>query len=347
MKRCRHQLRRGSYGLVLFLGLLALSFACNGGDKEKGELLFNAQGNELNVYDLSVDEPTMTVLIAKGDDGGNDVNGQACLVPDGGGNFVMGEDTNQSQGARQGWGFFSPDGELVSKSLEPETPNEPEQVEPFGCGFDGEKRLFTTDVGSGSFDATDGKLIVYFPDDYDTFCLLDGELRVPGTVAFDDEGNVYVSETVPPGHVLRFSGPFPANDQECDSVKPTKEIFIEDEEVSTPFGIVRAPNGNWYVSSVFLPRGIWEYDADGSFVRDIVSGEEVGSPAGLAVGLDGTLYYADLAIVQEPGELPGPASGQGTVRRVRFSEDGEPQAPEIIGSGLDFPDAVSILPASD
>jgi WD40 repeat protein len=330
---------------VLFVGLLALSFACNDSDSTV-DLLFSAQGNQLDVYDLETD--WMLLLVPSARDGGEDLNGQACLLPDGSGNFLMGHDTNQSEGDRQGWGIFTPEGEFVSKILEPETPNEPEQPEPFGCAFDQDERLFVTDVGSGSFDATDGKLIVFFPPEYDTFCILESELRVPGTIAIDDDGTVYMPETVPPGKVLRYSGPFPETEDECASVVPTKDTFIEDSEVQTPFGIVRAPNGNWYVSSVYLPKAIREYDANGDFVQTIVEGDDIGSPAGMAVASDGTLYYADLAIVQEePGSLPGPAGGQGTVRKVTFSEDGTPSAPEIIGSGFDYPDAVSILEQPD
>jgi hypothetical protein len=113
--------------------------------------------------------------------------------------------------------------------------------------------------------------------------------------------------------------------------------------MTTPLGIARAPNGNWYVSSVFLPPAVREYDSDGRFVRTIVEGDDIGNPAGISVGSDGTLYYADLGLVQEEGELPGPGDGTGTVRKVEFDEDGNPQPPVILGQGLDYPDAVSVL----
>jgi hypothetical protein len=337
-----NRFRRQVLHLSALLGLaLVTALACN--DSEGSvDLLFSAQGNELDTYDLETDE--MSVLVPSAQDGGEDLNGQACLLPDGSGNFLMGHDTGQGEGDRQGWGIFTPEGEFVRKIREPETPNEPEQPEPFGCGFDGEGRLFVTDVGSGSFDATDGKFIVFFPPEYETFCILESELRVPGTIFVDEEGSVYVPETVPPGKVLRYSGMFPQSDAECGTAVPTKDTFIEDEDMRTPFSIVRAQNGNWYVSSVFLPKAIREYDDSGAFVRTIVEGDDIGSPAGLAVADDGTLYYADLAIVQaEPGDLPGPAPGEGTVRKITFSDDGTPSPSAIIGSGFDYPDAVSIL----
>ena len=338
-------LRRPSSPLVavalLIAAALALSCSDGGGGNGTIEKLYGAQGNQLDVYDLETD--VATTLIASAGDGGNDVNGQVCLMPDESGNFMMGEDTDQGEGARQGWGIFSPDGTLVGKVVEPETENEAQQIEPFGCAFDGAGRLFVTDVGSGSFTAEDGKLIVFFPPDYETLCILDASLHVPGTVAIDDEGRVYVPETVPPGHVLRFSPPFPASDAECDTTDLNRETFIEDEAMTTPFGIARAANGNWYVSSVVLPPTIREYDAGGIFVRVIIEGDLIGNPAGLDVAGDGTIYYADLGLVPDPEQGFAPGEETGTVRRVAFDDDGNPLTPEIMGQALNYPDAVSVL----
>ena len=96
-----------------------------------------------------------------------------------------------------------------------------------------------------------------------------------------------------------------------------------------------------------------EYDADGAFVREILrppDGESLGAapfstgtPNGLAVTADGTLFYADLAIVVRDNGSIGPGRGIGTVRAIRFV-DGEPQPPEIIDDGLRFPDALGVLP---
>lgn len=342
------QRNRPLAGLAL-LAVAALALSCGGGGgggSDTVEKLYGAQNNQLDVYDLATD--AVTTLIASAADGGNDVNGQVCLMPDGNGNFMMGEDTNQGEGARQGWGIFSPEGKLTGKILEPETDNEADQVEPFGCAFDDEGRLFVTDVGSGSFDAEDGKLIVYFPPDYETLCILDSTLHVPGTVAVDESGRVYVPETVPPGHVLRFSPPFPADGDSCDATAPNRETFIEDEQMTTPFGIARAPNGNWYVSSVLLPPEIREYDVDGNFMRTVIEGEDIGNPAGVGVAEDGTIYYADLGLVEkDPPQFFGPGDHTGSVRRVRLDADGNASTPEILGEGLNYPDAVSILRIKD
>ena len=332
---------RSAFGALLILGATALLLvACGGGSgKNTVERLYGAQDNQLDVYDL--DSGQVTVLIPAER---NNVNGQVCLLPDGTGNFLMGEDTEQSEGVRQGWGVFSPDGMLISKILEAKNENEATQIEPFGCAFDKDGRLFVTDVGSGSFSAGDGKLIVYFPPDYTKYCILDDTLHVPGTVAVDDDGNVYMAETVPPGHVLRFDPPFPADAQSCDTTTLNRSTFVEDDQMTTPFGIARAPNGNWYISSVLLPTEVREYTPAGDFVRTVIEGDDIGNPAGIAVASDGTLYYADLGLVEQPPpQFFGPGDHTGTVRRVRFDEDGNALPPEIMGSGLNYPDAMTIM----
>jgi hypothetical protein len=319
--------------LVLFAG------GCTDDDDggEVVERLFSPQGNQLDVYDLESGDPTVLISADQ-----NTVNGQTCALPDESGRFLLGEDTAQSEGERQGWGVFNADGTFDFKILEPEADGEPEQIEPFGCAFADDERLFTTDVGSGSFDSDDGKLVVFFAPDYEESCVIASDVRVAGAVALDDAGNVYVPETVPPGHVLMFSD-LPESADECESRPGVRSVFIEDPEMTTPLGIAHAPNGNWYVSSVFLPPAVREYDSDGQFVRTIVEGDDIGNPAGISVASDGTLYYADLGLVQEEGELPGPGDSTGTVRKVEFDEDGNPQPPVILGQGLDYPDAVSVL----
>jgi hypothetical protein len=329
--------------LVALVALAAIAGACS--NKKKSELvekLFSGQNNELDVYDLQTNEKT--VLIQNASNDGHDVNGQACAVPDGSSQFIMGEDTNQKDGARQGWAFFNPDGTFVKKILEPVNDGEAKQIEPFGCVFDSAKRLFVGDVGDENFDAKNGKLIVYFPPDYETSCVLDLEIRVAGTFYIDSSDNLYVPQAVPPGNVLKYAPPFPTVAEECTTVPLNKSVFLQDETVQTPFSIVKAPNGNWYLSSVYVPKAIREYDATGTFVRTIAEGEDIGNPAGLAVASDGTIYYADLGLEVPPGELiPGPKAGKGTVRKITFDADGNPQASETIASGYDYPDAVSIL----
>jgi hypothetical protein len=108
---------------------------------------------------------------------------------------------------------------------------------------------------------------------------------------------------------------------------------------------VPSGKGTYYVSSVFDGR-IAEYDENGGFIRLVLEAPpglppyDTGTPYGIGVDPDGTLYYADLGVVVGPP--PGPGDHNGTVRRIRFV-DGEPQPPEVMDEGLEFPDGIGVL----
>ena len=107
-----------------------------------------------------------------------------------------------------------------------------------------------------------------------------------------------------------------------------------------------------YVSSVFNGV-IGEFTADGKFVRKILkppAGEQLGTepfstgtPLGVGVGPDGSVYYADIGIVVDDGI--GPGRGTGKVRRIAFDEQGNPNPPDDDGQGLAFPDGIGIWQA--
>jgi hypothetical protein len=65
-----------------------------------------------------------------------------------------------------------------------------------------------------------------------------------------------------------------------------------------------------------------------------------GTPLGLGVGPDGTLYYADAGLVVTRGTI-APGLRTGTVRRITFAA-GVPQRPEVLASGLQSPDGIGI-----
>jgi hypothetical protein len=330
---------RGGRRLRRALAIACLSALAGCGDDGEGgrvlrEFLYGPQDNQLDVYDLAAG--TREVLIPSSQ---NHVNGQVCALPDGSGRFVVGEDTGQPV-VRAGWGIFSADGtQLLQKIPVPPRPGETDAPEPYGCAFDGEARLFLSEIGDQSLTAANGQLLVFFPPDYETSCLIDGAVHVAGTVAVDAANRVYVPEI---GGVLRYAPPFPRDARECGTVAAVKADFIRYPGVNAVLGAAQGPNGHWYVSIVFaLPGGptIKEHAEDGTFIRDLIPPGTGGTPAGLAVGEDGTVYYADLAI----GPNQSPIPNAGTVRRIRFDPAGLPQTPEILGQGLDFPDAVSIV----
>lgn len=271
-------------------------------------------------------------------------------------------------------------GKLVATQigkLQPTYQGSSDNAENYGCGVLSDGRVITSDIGNQASGPENGQLIIWFPPltaGFETgdagnvgtvpYCKLDIGIGTAGGIAVDDEDRVYVaSARGANAGVLRFTGPFPTAPDAaggCGSQDATgapmadsvqRELFIgTSENFGTPNAIVPAPDGGWYVSSV-INGVINEFDADGALVRTILEpaeGEvigadpyETGTPLGLAVGPDGTLYYADIGIVID-GANVGPGDGTGTVRRIRFV-DGEPQAPETMAEGLAFPDGMGVF----
>jgi outer membrane protein assembly factor BamB len=308
---------------------------------------------------------------------GRDVNGMLCTFPDGTGRFVVGEDTGQPH-PPAGWGVFDRLGRQLGRLNATYRSAVPE---PFGCAFLPDGRLLTSEVGDPGFGANNGQLILWFPplDRYPgalgafpatdaasaNFCKLATDLGTASGVSVDRLGRIWVA-TSSGLAVHRFSPPFPtaptrlggcgardALGSPMATVVNRAPVIGPDPELRmfTFSGIANAPNGNLYVASVLTGR-IAEYDLDGQLVRFLVDHElplfelptPFGNPQGLAVGRDGTLYYADLDLVGEfPALGPGP---NGKVWRVRFDADGDPLPPEIVREGLAFPDGVAVLPGN-
>jgi DNA-binding beta-propeller fold protein YncE len=346
---------------------------------EPRELLYVSEGNRLRRYDPdTIDRgPLLSEIVFENAEtdprDGRDINGMVCDVPGAFGVFVAGEDTNQPS-PPAGWGVITDSGFQVGK-LTPTYLNA--YPEPYGCAFDAAGRLFTTSVGRKFFGGGDGQLIVWFPplrhypgpvDAYpDTdavsgnACKLATDLGTALGVAVDDEGRVYVA-AASGREVVRFSPPFPTSASTaggCGASDATgapmadrvqRERFLGPSwrnGLVTYSGLALSPSGTLYVSSVATGR-IAEFDLEGAFVRMILDPGswlppyETGNPQGIAVDSRGTLYYVDLDLTLNGFSVgPGP---DGKLWRIRFGADGAPLAPDLVARGLEFPDAVSVLP---
>ena len=315
-----------------------------------------------------------------------DINAQICFftAKDGSTRFIAGEDTGQgSHGTdgQPGWGIFKLEGKKVGKlsavqvgklkttfqtsdNADERLPYE-SNPENYGCGLLSDGRVVTSDVGNQyPLTPSNGQLIVWFPDPvlgFDTtdvkHCKIDVGIPTSGGIHVDAQDRVYVASNRPSAPIPdRIGGIYRYDDiptAPCDEPAGISgEPFIQSlpvVELLTPSAIAPSGKGTYYVSSVFDGR-IAEYDEDGNFIRLILDGlpgvppYETGTPYGIGVGPDGTLYYADLGVVVGPP--PGPGDKNGTVRRIRFV-NGEPQAPEIMDQGLEFPDGIGILTVKD
>ncbi len=341
-----------------------------------GQLLYVTEGNRVRRIDVDTigdDVLLQDVFIkSRSDDAvnGRDINGQMCERPNGVGGFIAGEDTGQPN-PPAGWGVFDGNGAQVGKLT---ASYFTAGAEPHGCAIASDGTLFTAEVGFQGFGTNNGQLLQWFapydqfpgvPGEYpntnarsNNFCKLATDLGTAGAVAIDPQGRVYVAETSG-FKITRFSPPFPTGPTAgdgCGNVDSTgapvatsvqRETFtIATETLFTLAGLAFAPNGNLYVSSV-LTGAIAEYDLNGNLIRPIHTPSillppvPTGNPQDITVGNDGTIYYADLDLV---GTLPNVRPGRnGKVWRIRFDSSGIPLPPEMIRSGLAFPDGVAMF----
>jgi hypothetical protein len=339
--------------------------------------VFGAEANRLHAYQGVAGFPRQTVIPSDNDapGEGRDINGQICFTrgPDNQLRFIAGEDTGQGPShATAGWGLFNLDGSFPDFAWEQigkmtPTYQDGDEAENYGCGFLPDGRLLTTDVGNQAAGPGTGQLIVWFPplDAEDVrYCKLDIGIGTAQQIAVDGEV-VYVASSRASGAngtgIYRYTGAFPTSDTAdggcgltdptgapmVDAGRVTKERFIPgDGNIQTPGGIVRIPGGGFYIASV-INGVIAEYDADGTFVRRVLSPPRPGVPAvtgnpiGLGLASDGTLYFADIGLALGGGGI-GPGRNLGTVRRIRFVA-GTPQPPEIMNQGLNFPDGIGVI----
>jgi sugar lactone lactonase YvrE len=342
-------------------------------------LVFNGQGNDLAAY-LAVPPYTKQIVIHHRSDerpDGLDINGEICFDPSQPGRFVAGEDTLQTSTGEPGWGIFELSGtEIGSLSarqvgkLVPTYQRSNDNPENYGCGFLPDGRIVTTDIGNQAAGDGDGQLIVWFPP-FDSrtvrYCKVDVALATGQGILVDGDA-VYVAQARPPrAGIWRYdAAALPTSDTPeggCDGkdatgaprttkVTPTRFITPGDgNSLATPNDIAKGPDGKLYVSSV-INGVIAEFTADGRYVRDVLkppAGEALGpqpfstgTPLGVGVGPDGSVYYADIGIVVGEDGL-GPGRGTGRVNRIAFDASGNPRPPEEMDGGLAFPDGIGIF----
>lgn len=210
-------------------------------------ILLSAQGNQLDLYDLSNPLPgtTRTTPIpshshdpnsAPGEDPvghGNDVNGQSCRIVQANGDvrLLMGEDSDQGQlpnGTAQGWGIFAPTGgmsgpwTLVDKIVAPYRLHDNDHLpDNTGCAVTADgSMLFLVDLGIGAFDVPGvGSLFLYHRDasgnlsSASPVCVLADDLTTAGYIALHPDGSVLLPESgrSSGGVISRFRPPFPAS----------------------------------------------------------------------------------------------------------------------------------------
>jgi len=342
-------------------------------------IVFNGQGNDLAAY--STKPPFTKQIVIHHNDAthpnGLDLNGQICFDEQHPGRFVAGEDTFQTTTGRPGWGIFELTGTEIGKlsareigKLVPTYQKSTDNPENFGCGFLDDGRILTVDVGNQAEGTGDGQLIVWYPpfDARDVkYCKVDVHLAT-GQAVLVDRDSVYVAQARPPkSGVYRYAASaFPTSNTPaggCDGKDPTgaplatnvkSTLFIapgKGNSLVTPAGIAKSPDGKLYVASVFNGV-IAEFEADGTYVRDILhppKGEQLGAepfstgtPLGIGVAPDGSVFYADIGIVVSDKGV-GPGDGTGHVRRIAFDSAGNPRPPEIMDSNLAFPDGIGIF----
>jgi hypothetical protein len=235
-------------------------------------------------------------------------------------------------------------------------------------------------TAQGEFPPPDsGRIVEWFPPSYDTYCILLGPTKGgvgphhvagtgglrdpgPGALAVDAHDNLLVplpfADGNPPGEIARLDhATLPKSARECPgpSNAPRKRVrvttFIQGQigYQPVPVGIARDPQCRcWAVTSIFGSPSIAWYDDSGAPLPPapagkgpVFGGGAVGTfnPLGLAFAPDGTLFFVDIHLLIGPGGI-GPASGQGALYQVTFSQ-GLPSALAQIASGLDYPVSIT------
>lgn len=340
-------------------------------------LVFNGQGNDLAIYDADTGAHRILVTNAADDPtDGRDINGQICFFPEDPDRFIAGEDTGQPD-PPAGWGVFRLEGDTFDQltatqigKLTPTYQPADDQPENYGCGFLPDGRLLTTDIGNQAGGAETGQLIVWFPPLEGTdvaYCKIDVAVATALGIEITEDDSVLVASSrgSTPG-IVRFAGDWPTGPtaaEGCgrtdatgaplvDEGRITRSVFVPPGNgILSAAAVAGTPEGTYLVSSS-ITGVINEYGADGSFLRTVLAPPEgtsiedapyaTGTPQGIGVGPDGSIFYADLGIVVSDQNV-GPGRGTGGVWKIPFA-DGRYGQPDQLEGNLSFPDGIGIRP---
>jgi hypothetical protein len=349
--------------------------SCGGSSSSKPIYVFDGENEDLNIYDVNNGFKKRVAYSGNEHEVRSDVpalNGQICFDPSGNKQFVMGDDGGQSHPETPpGWAVMQLSGTTIADFTAARVAKliptyQPGNKDNFGCSYLKDGRVLLTDIGNDANGPASGQLTMFFPPFSGTsslatnFCKIDIGIGTAGGIWLDDQERAYVASARSDPGIWRYTGPFPTGPDAAhgcgkkdpvgsplaDNVMKEKFIPSDNDGALTPISIAASGHGTWYVSSV-LNGVIGEYDSSGKFVRRVLAppmGDRfpysTGNPQGIGVDSQGTLYYADLGLFMGPNGIDTKENG-GTVRRIRFV-NGQPQPPETMDTGLNFPDGIGV-----
>ncbi len=306
-----------------------------------------------------------------------DVHDQACFIGGTNGRFAMPIAPGPGVGTVPTWGIFQLAGaevgsfavSLVTTLDSPsyQSPTPESSARPYGCASLSDGRIVTTDLGTDG--APNGQLTVWFgPFDRATApkaCKIDTELAEPRGVWVDEQDRVIVASSgAPTTGVWRYSriptsadaaGGCGAVDAVgaplADTVRKDSFIAAGDHGLTAPSGITGSVDHGILVSSA-LSGTINEYDANGEFKATIVSPEPgesldeastyfTGTPLGMAIDVDGTLFYADPGWVVDRTGAPLSPEISGLIQSLDLATPGS--GPDLFIDSLTDPTSLTIF----
>ncbi len=348
----------------------------------KNAVLFVAVSGNIDAYATQAPYSRQRVVAAGTAPDGTEPHGQICFFPDGSRRFVVAESRPAVAGsaAAAGFGIYQLTGDdvgtyRVSRVAGVVSPSAASTTSPstYGCAFLADGRLLTTDVGLASGLPT-GQLIEWFaPFTSATVahCIVATGLSSPGGLAADRNGGIDVAASRAPGAgVWRFDGAFPKSAATCGvldaptahiagapsrvlaGVAATDLVPAGPDGLSSPSAVAASADGRSLVVTSEPDGVINAYDLSGHLLSRVLAppkGEQLGTtprasgtPLGIAVNADGTIFYADPGLVRAADGSVAPGLETGGVWRIAVN-GGQAAKPQAINRLLQGPDGVGIF----